>query len=579
MMRRLVVRLAFAACAAWTAAGAHAQAVLSGGAEKIDLWPHVRVLSDKERTLPVERVIATPEKFTTPRGAYATLGMEKEVAWLRIPYTVAEGGAGPWVLEVDYALLQRIDLYVVREGKVAQRVRMGNALPYDTRPIRGRNHAATIEIPASGSGELLLRIDTPGARIVPLSLSRLSAFHAGAMHEQLLQGALGGLGVFLLIFSLVQWYHLRENLYLKYAMLVVCSTVFSLHFFGIGEMYLWTDNEWVDQHFAGLTSMLAAAATALFVEEALAGDLHRSLRFGLRALAAIQVLGATAYAFDFIDIRVIAIFMTTTGLAPALMGLPGAIARTRRGDSVGPWFIVAWTGYFAASAILVGVVRGRLDANFWTLHSFQIGATLDMLIFMRIALLRTAARHRAAQRAAQERDALFSLAHSDPLTGLLNRRGIADELDTALENATPERLLALYVLDLDGFKPVNDQYGHDVGDALLRAVAQRLRASVRQADCVARFGGDEFVIMAAGLPDERQARDLGAKLLASFRTPFSVAGTSCSVRATVGYAIAPTDGKNATELLKAADAAMYDGKQAGKDRVTRRQLTTLPDPG
>ena len=557
------------ACALGFAFAAHAQVVLSNKAEALDLWPHVRLLSDKDRNLPLEHVIAARDRFAPPRGAYATLGMEKEVAWLRIPYSVEAGGAGTWVFEVDYSLLQRIDLYMLREGKVVHAAAMGNSLPFADRPIRGRNHAAAIELAPDHSGELLLRIDTPGARIVPLWMSRLSAFHADAMLEQVLQGALGGLGVFLLIFSLIQWYHLRESLYLKYALLVVCSTVFSLHFFGIGEMYLWKDVEWVDQHFAGITSMLAAAATALFVEEALAGDLHRWLRRGLQAVAVIQLLGTLAYALDLIDIRVVAIFMTTTGLAPALMGLPGAIAKARRGDSVGTWFMVAWLGYFVASAILVGVVRGRLDATFWTLHSFQFGATLDMLVFMRIAMLRTAARHRAAQHAAQERDALFSLAHSDPLTGLLNRRGLADELDAALARSAPDKLLALYVLDLDGFKPVNDQHGHDVGDALLRAVAQRLRASVRSADSVARFGGDEFVIMAEGLPDELQARELGGKLLDAFARPFSVAARTCSVRATIGYALAPPDGVDAITLLKVADTAMYEGKQAGKNRVVR----------
>jgi diguanylate cyclase (GGDEF)-like protein len=574
----MILRILLALACAAGIARAHAQVELTGRTEAIDLWPHVQLLSDPARTLTLEQAIAARERFAPPRGAYATLGMQKEVAWLRIPYQVGPAGAGMWIFEIDYSLLQRIDLYVLREGRVVHKAAMGNSLPFAERPIRGRNHAAAIELPADHAGEILLRIDTPGARIVPLWMSRISAFHADAMLEQVLQGALGGLGVFLLIFSLVQWYHLRESLYLKYALLVACSTVFSLHFFGIGEMYLWKDLEWVDQHFAGITSMLAAAATALFVEEALAGELNRWLRRGLRAVAVVQVLGTLAYAIDLIDIRAVAIFMTTTGLAPALMGLPGAIARARRGDSVGTWFIVAWLGYFVASAILVGVVRGRLDATFWTLHSFQFGATVDMLIFMRIALLRTAARHRAAQRAAQERDALFSLAHSDPLTGLLNRRGLADELDAALERSSPEKLLALYVLDLDGFKPVNDQHGHDVGDALLRAVAQRLRASVRAADSVARFGGDEFVIMAEGLPDEVQARELGQKLLGAFATPFSVAARTCAVRATIGYSLAPADGRDATALLKVADAAMYEGKQAGKHRVQRGSRNAAMSP-
>jgi diguanylate cyclase (GGDEF)-like protein len=215
-------------------------------------------------------------------------------------------------------------------------------------------------------------------------------------------------------------------------------------------------------------------------------------------------------------------------------------------------------------------VTGRTGVNFWTLHSFQMGATLDMLIFMRIALLRTATRHRDAQRAAQERDTLHSLAHSDALTGLLNRRGLDEALVAALARATPEHALALYMLDLDGFKAVNDRFGHDVGDALLRVAAQRLRASMRAGDAVARLGGDEFVVMAEGLTNEAQAVDLGNKLLDAFRTPFALDQHSCAVSATIGYALAPADASGADALLKAADAGMYAGKNEGKDRLLRR---------
>ena len=567
--RALLRLLALAALLAAAAAGheARAQATLAGGLERVDLWPHVRVLADPQRSVSLEEAIAARSRFAPPRGAYASLGMDKEVVWLRAPLAVGAGGEGEWILDIDYSLLRRVDAYLLQDGRVVQSHRLGNAQPYEARPLPGRSQAAPLQLAAGGATELLLRVDTIGGKILPVTLSRLPAFHARALAEQLLQGALGCLGFFLLVFSLVQWYHLREGLYLKYALLVLCSTAFSLHFFGIGEMYLWRDHAWAETHLAGITSLMAAAATALFVEDALGNDLHRWLRRGLRAIAAVQVLATIAYGIDLMDIQTVAVFMSTTGLAPALLGLPGALAKARRGDSIGAWFMVAWVGYFVSSAILVGVVRGRIGADFWTLHSFQFGATLDMLVFMRIALLRTAARHKEAQRAAQERDALFSLAHSDPLTGLLNRRGLADLLDDALVRAAPQRLLALYVLDLDGFKPVNDQFGHDVGDALLRAVAQRLRASVRSGDGVARFGGDEFVVMADGMPTEAQAAELGAKLLGAFRTPFVVGSHRCVVRATIGYALAPRDGLDATELLKAADGAMYTGKQTGKDRV------------
>jgi diguanylate cyclase (GGDEF)-like protein len=118
---------------------------------------------------------------------------------------------------------------------------------------------------------------------------------------------------------------------------------------------------------------------------------------------------------------------------------------------------------------------------------------------------------------------------------LLNRRGLHDALDAALPHVTPERVLAVYLLDLDGFKPVNDQFGHDVGDELLLVVAQRLRGSVRSGDGVARIGGDEFVIMAEGLTQRQPGRGAsGCKLLEAFAAPFALRNNICRVSATIG---------------------------------------------
>jgi diguanylate cyclase (GGDEF)-like protein len=549
---------------------AHAQVVLTAQSDQIDLWPHARVLNDPRGALTLEQALAAHDQFAKPVGAYAALGMNTDIVWLRVPIEVSVGGSGTWILDFDYPLLQRVDVYSLVDGKVLEHAILGNSRPFATRPLQGRTHAMPLVFTPGSSRELLVRIDSP-AKLLPLSLSRFSSFHTHALDEQMLQGIFACLGLVLLFYSVAQWVSLRENLYLKYAVLTLFSVMFSLHFFGIGDMYLWTDREWPERHLAGVTSLMAAAATALFVEDALAGDLDQWLRRGLRIVAAIHVIATLAYSVDMIDIRMVAVLMSTTGLAPALMGLPGALRKARRGDTVGTWFMVAWFGYFIASAVMVGVVRGKFDANFWTLHSFQLGATLDMLIFMRIAVLRSATRHRDAQRAAKERDTLHSLAHSDPLTGLLNRRGLDEALTRGLGRATPDRILALYMLDLDGFKPVNDQYGHDVGDELLKVVAQRLRASVRAGDGVARLGGDEFVVMAHGLTNEAQARELGEKLLEAFRAPFKLDEQVCSVTATIGYALSPTDTTDGGALLKAADAAMYAGKQVGKDRLIRLQ--------
>jgi diguanylate cyclase (GGDEF)-like protein len=563
------IRIIIILLLALAAGPARAQAVLDGTVERIDLWPYVRVLQDPSGMLELQHVLTSPEKFAAPTGAYASLGMGRDTLWVRIPIKVSAGGEGPWIFDLDYALMNRVELYMVVNGQVARHVMLGDDQPAKARPLPGRSHAAQLEFGADGSVEILMRINKVGAKILPLSLSRLPVYLAHALDEHLLQGAFICLGIFLLLYSLTQWFYLRDNLFLTYALLVVCSVMFSVHFFGIGQMYLWTNSHWPQNHLAGVTSLLAAAATALFVVDAMGQDLHPWLRKGLYAVAGIHVLATLAYSAGLIDIQMVAIFMSTTGLAPALMGMPGAIAKARRGDHVGIWFLIAWAGYFISSAILVGVVTGRLGATYWSLHSFQLGATLDMLIFSRIIALRTAARAREGERATKERDRLHSLAHSDPLTGLLNRRGLDDALPQALVKASSERILALYMLDLDGLKPVNDRFGHDVGDTLLQAVAQRLRASVRAGDTVARLGGDEFVVAAGGLASEKLADDLGMKILEALRAPFGLHQITVSVSATIGYAMAPQNAIDSGALLKAADHAMYTGKQDGKDRLVR----------
>jgi diguanylate cyclase (GGDEF)-like protein len=569
---RCALGAGLASLLAGNAALAAEPVLLDDAVRRIELWPATGVLYDARREMGIAEAMAARHRFAPHAGATATLGMRKEAVWLWVPLAASAGTDGHWVLDFDYTLLNEIDVYVVSGGAVVRTAKMGNQVKAAARPLPGRTHAVALEFAKGQSYELFVRIDSIGAKILPFSLAKLGAFHERALDEQMLQGVLGSLALFLVIYSLLRWASLKEHLYVKYALLVSMSALFSVHFFGIGEQYLWTDVEWMQKRLAGVTALLAAAATALFVEDALGSDLDARMRQALRAVAGILMLAALAHALDWIDIRIVGVFMNTLGLAPALMGLPGAIRRERRGDSTGAYFIIAWVGYFIASAVMVGVVRGYVGANAWTMHAFQLGATFDMLVFMRIANLRSALLHREAQRATRERATLLSMAHSDPLTGLLNRRGLHEALAGAAKTATSARPLAIYLIDLDRFKPVNDEYGHDTGDQLLIAVAERLRASVREGDSVARLGGDEFVVVASGLSGVGQARDIGMKLLDAFVSPIAVADRSFAIGATIGYALAPVDGMEPAALLKVADAGLYAGKSAGKNCLQRGEL-------
>jgi diguanylate cyclase len=534
-----------------------------------DAWPHVRVLSDPERTIGPDEALRRLAEFKPPTSPHAGMGFRNDALWFHVPVTATNNSDGRWVLEIDYALLNRTEVFIARDGRTERVATMGSLLPFRDRPLGSRTPAVMLDLPPGQHVDIVFRVDTRSSVIVPVKFLKLATFHSRANHEFLLQGILIAIGLCLLAFSLQQWFSLKDNVYGKYAAVIVCHLLFSMHLFGLGAIYLWTDQPWIEVHMAGLSLLMVSATLALFVEAVLANDLHPRARLALKVLSVVLVLFALLFALDLMNNRWLGLVSAVFGLMPALIGLQGAIARVRRGDIVGTYFIVAWTGYFLTGVILSLTINGRIGVNFWTLHALQFGATFDMLLFMRIVILRTAAEHRAAQQARRERDMMKSLANTDSLTTLKNRRGLNEALVALVPHATPERLLVIYMLDLDGFKPVNDQFGHDVGDELLVAIGARLTAAVRTHDIVARVGGDEFVIVATEVKTEAQAADLGAKLLAVFKTPFKHGGQDCHVGVTIGYVLVPNDGTDVAELLKAADAAMYAGKQQGKGVVVR----------
>ena len=159
--------------------------------------------------------------------------------------------------------------------------------------------------------------------------------------------------------------------------------------------------------------------------------------------------------------------------------------------------------------------------------------------------------------------ALENLATHDTLTGLPNRYLMFDRLNQLLVRAERYRSrFAVLFIDLDGFKRVNDSRGHDVGDFVLRAVAERLRQSVRAADTVARIGGDEFVILVDALRAGPDATTLAQKIQGVLGKPFPLPGGAAKVTVSIGISRYPEDGDAADVLLKAADVAMYRSKRA-----------------
>jgi len=163
---------------------------------------------------------------------------------------------------------------------------------------------------------------------------------------------------------------------------------------------------------------------------------------------------------------------------------------------------------------------------------------------------------------------LEELAHYDPLTHLPNRRLLADRMHLALARShRTGQLLAICMLDLDGFKPVNDKLGHKVGDQLLVEVAQRLQDSVRGDDTAARIGGDEFILLLGGLVSAKEADEALTRILQILAAPYPlICGHPIVISASIGVTLYPDDASDPDTLLRHADHAMYLAKEAGKNR-------------
>ncbi len=276
--------------------------------------------------------------------------------------------------------------------------------------------------------------------------------------------------------------------------------------------------------------------------------------------------------------------------ASLLLGVGGSVAALWlhsliwRSERRHRWWLrvlAAWVmGGTAAGVHYLGMAAMRFapDATSLQAHSGLHGLGLGLAIslvsgVLLLLTLGVSLAHRQLQRhteaiareLGQARDALSWLAYHDELTALPNRANVLDLLDRLLPLAREERFeVAVMFIDLDGFKSINDTLGHEVGDEFLRSVADALRASVRSRDTVARFGGDEFVVVLERFRSEANLAAICQKILSLVSRPVTVAGHGVSATPSIGVAMFPRDGEDSASLLRHADLAMYSAKEHGK---------------
>ena len=621
--------LALLAVLIFASAQAREPAPLPGAEGRVALGMHVQVLEDAGRGLELADVRAPAHtgRFAPVDADPINFGYTRSAWWLRFSLPGGAPPGEELLLEIAFPSIDRIEFYVP-EAQPGGETRYwahvaGDTFPWDAREVRHRNHVFRFPAPpTAGEHTYYVRAVSQGVLTMPLTLWRPGAFAEHERNAQLVLGLFYGLALALVLYNLMLLFAVRDRVYLYYVLYAAAFCTYLLSFDGLAFQYLWPRSVWAANHVLALalslTLMFGAQFARTFLDaRRIAPRADRVMRAVVGAGALLAVFSATGWVLDYGGVlRAISVL----GFGAAAVATYAAVRALVLGYRPARYFLLAWAALLAFIAF--GALRNftLVPTNFVTIYGLHIGFALDVLLLSfalgdRLNLLRreraraeaealaaqrllleatresereleqkiderTAELHSVNERLraeASERESLMTqlkeqeqhlrfMAQHDALTGLPNRLSMQQRLALAMELAKRNRKkLAVMLVDLDDFKIINDTRGHPAGDQALVQLAARLRTSVRGSDTVARYGGDEFVLLAGELDRGEDAAMIAEKVADMIQVPLAIEGGPAKVSCSIGISVYPDDAQTSEELIALADKAMYASK-AEKDR-------------
>ncbi|GEK73887.1 MULTISPECIES: diguanylate cyclase [Halomonas] len=516
-----------------------------------------------------------------------SIGYTGHPVWLRLRVSGGAHGASEAVLRFVYPLLEHVSLYRVQGGAIAEVWQSGLVVPPERRAVAHRLPAFPLNLEAGETATLLARVESAGSMALGVELLSLEAFRVANDREMFWLSAYVGLLVALGAYNLLLFVGLQERVFLLYALFVGSFCVAVITANGLGPLLLWSGLGEATVRFVTLGFTLSAALGTLFAQQFLrtrhfAPRWHRALRWLLVACLA-GVVGA-----GLLPRRGALQLMDVVGLVTCLSLLACAVTCAYRRVPGARLFVLAWAFLLVGASIFALRNLGIIPSNAFTLYGIQAGSALEMLLlsFALAARFNTLKRQKEKaqaqlvaslktqesileKRVAERTAELEEMARQDTLTGLLNRTGLADRAAAAWgrreKNGSP---LAVLMLDLDDFKPINDRFGHATGDSVIQVIAGRLRHQIRQHDHCARIGGDEFLVLCEDLSGLEEVEALKQRLDAAIRQPVRLSDdTAIRVGVSIGIGFDASGTQDLESLMRRADAAMYASKRDERRRA------------
>ena len=569
----------------------------------------IEVLEDVNQSLTFADILSNTSQFSPFTQQSFNFGLSNTDIWLRITLDGSVRNEVDYI-EVVNPYIDEVYAFVPTDGTGYKQQAAGDSLPFSEREYASRTFVFDLGYysDTTKSSTFYLHFKTQGNLYFLLNLWSDSELHQYLSSSQALVGLYFGLLLIVAIYSLVMCLRLKEEAYCFYTLYMAAVIYFMLSMYGTGYQYFWTD-------FPFFAKTSTAASTGIFIlsgllfsrvflhTKELVPFIDRILLF-LMGLAFMQVvisyMGAIGLSTKLATMQAI--------LTPIIIWLTAAIC-WHKGYRPARFLVVAWT-VFLASIIVNGFTNlDILPASPVTTYSLLVGSALEVLLISlalsdRLALLKhekdllksayldrlektkaelekmvqdrtselqdmtNQAEHKAVQLEKANRE-LKELSSRDSLTGLYNHQAFFTYLEQALKSARRyEYYLSVLLIDIDDFKIINDNYGHLIGNEVIKAVANIMKSEIRESDIAARFGGEEFIIvlshatMTEALEKAEKIRTRIEKL--SIKEAEELHCTISTGITTVDWHKKET---NLNEVIRVADNAMYEAKGMGKNRI------------
>lgn len=536
------------------------------------LWANSFIFVDESEQLTIDAILAKQPTFKKPSTSYSALGISDKPVWIKIkPKNVSIAKNQLAIFEVDYPTINILDIYHVQHGEVIRSIKVGTKRPFANRIFRERNYAMPIRLAQHKNDTIYLKVASENVLILPLTIKTVKQYFSDLQSELILQGVINGLMLMLLIYCGLKFYASERIIYLKFAGIIFSYILLNLYHLGIGQQFLWTNNDWVESKVAGIATFLMVIFWLLFTEETLINkSKNKKISVVLLTLSGINAVFLLLFLFNIFseEIRHQILFHSTWMY---LAFIPIYMYFLIKRSVLGFYLTLALLVQVVSFSVITLVVLGKMPSNFWTLHAIQFFTIIDCALFLLTMFFFLKKEELKKNEMLQRSESLKQLVIQDELTGVLNRRGILDAIEKLATAQPIQNNFAVYYIDLNDFKVVNDRHGHDTGDALLQHIANRLNTLLIKETLVGRMGGDEFVLLAKHVSTESEAFNIKQTIENLCNAPVNINNIRINATISIGYAIYPNDTDDSRELLILADTAMYKEKNLQKNDHFVRQ--------